>query len=47
MEEIINNVLYDDRLFELRKEVKNYYHGNFDIPLQDVFSRELEKVLNS
>lgn len=47
MEDIINNVLYDDRLFELRKEVKNYYHGNFDIPLQDVFSRELEKVLNS
>lgn len=46
MEEIINNVLYDDRLLELRKEVKNYYHGNFDIPLQDVFTRELKSILN-
>lgn len=43
---VIDEVLYSDNLFEARKRVKNYYHGEFDIPLQDVFTRELERVLN-
>ncbi|QOG11271.1 CDP-glycerol glycerophosphotransferase family protein [Arcobacter sp. FWKO B] len=42
---IIDDVLYNDNLFEARKKVKKYYHGEFDIPLQDVFTRELKKLL--